>query len=505
MLKSQKLNANSGNKISHKGHIREIKVKSLFGLFDYKISLSECGVTILIGANGSGKTTLFKMLNSILEGKFHNIINVKFEEFQILFDNGDSIVCRKEIESKKEYISSYGCENTEINIRYVNEFGDLWDKSQVLSSFEFIVDVNDVDIDHQFIELIEDPSSEKMDYKFIPLSDKELNFYRKLGLSTRFIETQRLQLSSYDENEDFSREKIRRRYIDGSGHKINDIIEKNISNSKKRIEEYAEDLSTIIKQNRSNYFAQSQDIEKRTLTEYLDAGPVDIEKSLFEDGKDLENTTLKIRKHMDKLLHLGIYESHELSRIGDLSLLDKKLEPLQKAKNTLMNDPSRHNLDKILDISLKSSLLKSYADNMVKKLNIFEELENKIELFRNNINSLFINKKMEIDLEEGFIFRLNKGIEKGSLIDSKELSSGEQHEVILNYELIFKTERNSIILIDEPEISLHILWQKKFVDNLLDIAKENNLNIIVATHSPDIVDNHRNLVHVLNDMGINEG
>ena len=107
---------------------------------------------------------------------------------------------------------------------------------------------------------------------------------------------------------------------------------------------------------------------------------------------------------------------------------------------------------------------------------------------------------MNVDLEKGFVFRLSDGLEKGRIINPIDLSSGEQHEVILNYELIFKTEEKSVILIDEPEISLHMMWQRKFIDNLLDIATKNHLNIIVATHSADIVNDHRNLVHALNEI-----
>lgn len=71
-----------------------------------------------------------------------------------------------------------------------------------------------------------------------------------------------------------------------------------------------------------------------------------------------------------------------------------------------------------------------------------------------------------------------------------QLSSGEKQEIILFYKLIFETPENTLLLIDEPEISLHIAWQKKFMDDLYKIIKFKNLNVIVATHSPQII-NHR--------------
>lgn len=50
-----------------------------------------------------------------------------------------------------------------------------------------------------------------------------------------------------------------------------------------------------------------------------------------------------------------------------------------------------------------------------------------------------------------------------------------------------------MLLIDEPEISLHITWQKKFLDDLLEVAKHIDIQVIVATHSPQIVSNHMDI------------
>ncbi|MEC4851793.1 MAG: AAA family ATPase, partial [Jaaginema sp. PMC 1079.18] len=79
-----------------------------------------------------------------------------------------------------------------------------------------------------------------------------------------------------------------------------------------------------------------------------------------------------------------------------------------------------------------------------------------------------------------------------SLTNSKqllptELSSGEQHELVLLYELLFKVEPNSLVLIDEPELSLHVGWQVQFLKDLQEIVKLANLDILMATHSPDII------------------
>jgi len=52
-------------------------------------------------------------------------------------------------------------------------------------------------------------------------------------------------------------------------------------------------------------------------------------------------------------------------------------------------------------------------------------------------------------------------------------------------------------LIDEPEISLHITWQKEFLDDLLKIIKMQNFQVLIATHSPSIINGRWDLVYNL--------
>ena len=73
------------------------------------------------------------------------------------------------------------------------------------------------------------------------------------------------------------------------------------------------------------------------------------------------------------------------------------------------------------------------------------------------------------------------------MLSLKELSSGEKQEVILLYELLFKIKPKSLVLIDEPEISLHIAWQKEFLNDLQKIANLQKFKVVVATHSPQII------------------
>jgi len=55
------------------------------------------------------------------------------------------------------------------------------------------------------------------------------------------------------------------------------------------------------------------------------------------------------------------------------------------------------------------------------------------------------------------------------------------------------------VLIDEPEISLHVAWQKEFLKDLKEIIAIQNMPVVIATHSPQIIDNNWDLTVDLED------
>ena len=98
--------------------------------------------------------------------------------------------------------------------------------------------------------------------------------------------------------------------------------------------------------------------------------------------------------------------------------------------------------------------------------------------------------------EEKFIIISNLTQQRVPIIN---LSSGEKHLFVLFYDLIFKAQENTFVLCDEPEISLHISWQKKFISTLQEIVAFKPLNILIATHAPSVVGSHWNLVVELSE------
>jgi predicted ATPase len=104
-----------------------------------------------------------------------------------------------------------------------------------------------------------------------------------------------------------------------------------------------------------------------------------------------------------------------------------------------------------------------------------------------SVNSLYLNKGISLHLEKGLqIFASNDQQLKPS-----QLSSGEQELLILFCEVIGNLKPQTILLIDEPELSLNVTWQKTLLNSLLKCASGIDLQFLVATHSIELLAHHR--------------
>jgi predicted ATP-binding protein involved in virulence len=130
------------------------------------------------------------------------------------------------------------------------------------------------------------------------------------------------------------------------------------------------------------------------------------------------------------------------------------------------------------------NLLNLYLDDADKKLAPFELLLQKIELLENIINSRLLKKRLQVTARKGL--SVVHASEEHD-IDLNSLSSGEQHEIILMFDLLFNVPAGALVLIDEPEISLHVVWQLAFIPDVQRIAELAGFRFVVATHSPQII------------------
>lgn len=130
------------------------------------------------------------------------------------------------------------------------------------------------------------------------------------------------------------------------------------------------------------------------------------------------------------------------------------------------------------------TLLNQYLEDADKKLAPFEDLLQKIELLEQIINDRLLNKSLRVTDGEGLSV-VHAHTDRPIALES--LSSGEQHEIILMIDLLFNTPKGAVVLIDEPEISLHVAWQIAFIPDVEKIADLAGFRFVVATHSPQII------------------
>lgn len=143
-------------------------------------------------------------------------------------------------------------------------------------------------------------------------------------------------------------------------------------------------------------------------------------------------------------------------------------------------------------------VLDLYIEDALGKLSPFQTLHQKIDLFESILQEKVLAfKKVMIDRDNGFYFEsLN-----GDFIERNMLSSGEQNQIVLLFNLIFDLVSQKVILIDEPEISLHVAWQQTFLDSLKKIQKINEYEkVIIATHSPQVISKNWELTYDLYEM-----
>ncbi len=117
------------------------------------------------------------------------------------------------------------------------------------------------------------------------------------------------------------------------------------------------------------------------------------------------------------------------------------------------------------------------------------ELNGKLAGFVDFINlGLLGTTSIEVNRDVGFEIRRYgsedpENLHEYVVIPPWHLSSGNQHRVSLALSVLFETPPGGLLLIDEPEMSLDVRWQRSLVDDLLFMAKSARLTLILATHS----------------------
>jgi len=429
--------------------ITKIKVQGLYRQHNYEILFNEDqNIKIIHAPNGYGKTTLLKLISDIINCKLFEMSIIPFEHFIIEFSEAVTIKVIKE--------NSINANNEEDPIiRYIISKGQETKEYKLASRISY---------------------STMLESK-IPIQciEKNLPFLKRVAQTT-WYDTRQNERISYDE------------VVAGYGELL--FIDEEL---RKTLNEIRDEMPVHFIY--ANRLMHSQEINETRITsrrKNVTPAVLIYSKELVDIIGEILAQSSKLTQELDRTFPARLIEEMASQDIaedistqminGELATLEKRRVNLQDIG--LLSASSIKDLNEATKIDKQTlKVLRLYIKDSKKKLDIFNEIETKVNLMREIINKRFIYKTMKINKQGGFIFELPDKI----LLSPDKLSSGEQNELILIFELLFKSQANSLILIDEPEMSLHISWQQHFLEDMQAISDVTDVKIIIATHSPDII------------------
>ncbi len=411
--------------------IKNISITQLFGRFNYDISLNSNGITIITGPNGFGKSTILKIIDAMSKKRVQYFIGLDFAKIVVDFNDSKTVIEKSEKGLTIDNIPLSFLEISQENYMiYTRRRG-------------YIRRTSDGYIDMRTGRRY---SENDMNYDFLQDDDfwEEYLTFDNKGKESKLL----LQLKN--KLQEISDKCGKIRFISEQR-----LLKKEISrNDEIRTIDVIDDLPNQLKKEIQNVYDEYSRVSNKLDSSYP--------RRLFSTKEGLSNKqefTNRLKETNEKLQKLSKYN------LVDISIINEK------------NYKPEH-----------STALKIYFDDFSEKYTVFEELIEKLDLFTEIINHRLTFKKIQITRVEGFkIVDTNNESRELSL---NQLSSGEKQEIVLFYELIFNTPSEVLLLIDEPEISLHISWQKKFMDDLFAVTKQAKVSAVVATHSPQIISNY---------------
>ncbi|AFZ57118.1 AAA family ATPase [Anabaena cylindrica FACHB-243] len=179
----------------------------------------------------------------------------------------------------------------------------------------------------------------------------------------------------------------------------------------------------------------------------------------------------EITNYQPNINFINTFDVVEKKLKQNTTLLDYQLDKLKQEFVTYQRDLSNQ-VEEIFKIDDKAT-----RRNQLDKIESIYETKN---TFIKILTQLFSDTEKKFN-EKKFHF-LKEGIQTPIL--PKNLSSGEKQMLIILLTTLLQDGKGYILLMDEPEISLHIDWQRSLISNIRQINP--NCQIIITTHSPTV-------------------
>ncbi len=189
------------------------------------------------------------------------------------------------------------------------------------------------------------------------------------------------------------------------------------------------------------------------------------------------NTTPKNKKSISSVGYADEFiNNFEFISTFDVAVSDKK--GLGQNESPLTNELKKI----ILEVGKGTNSFTEYRLRITQAIEKADEINKQISIFFSLIDRLFKNtgKKISIDYTSNrIVFNTDDKV-----IEIEDLSSGEKQLLLILFKVFLMDKKNYILLMDEPEISLHLGWQQDLIMTIQELNP--NCQLIIATHSPSI-------------------
>lgn len=451
--------------------ISYIKVEKLFGLYTYSLPNSGTfsNASILYGDNGVGKSTILYLafhLLSAANNRGHRtaLYQSKFEKIEVGLASGYILEAHFKEDKSRKILS--------LTIKKAKDILVVWDYFPKDHTSNSLFDEDIFFLDSNENLILRKSRTKKDEEKFKRGEKPYIEILNEIKPTTYILTADR-------------------RLDSDSISDINDEVEL------RRIM-HAEDtrrLKSLISRARAIALAQALNAASRWMSK----------KALQSANRGSENVH-SVYGNVLRHLVMPNKSQTQLDDAPDIGLLIKRLTHIETtthelSKYELATPLSTSEFRKALNTRSQSkkilvaNLLDPYVESLNSRLNAVEPIFKLINKFVVSINDLLTDKTMSFKVSQGFTFknRVNEPL------DPSQLSSGEQQLLLLFCYVLVARDTPSVFMIDEPEISLNIKWQRQLIQSLLDITSESNIQFMFASHSMELLAQHRNRVVKLED------
>ena len=430
--------------------IESFKIDKLWGYQDINLSFHK-DVNILIGPNGSGKTTVLNLLHSILTADIPKLLDVNFQQ--------------AEIKLREFKGNSVRTVTAEVNV----EEGVL---ELRIGKKKFPLDADPYSR-NRILESYRDPETGNIIRRRItrPLRIPDRIVIRELSAELNALVplvwlpiSRRLPVTENEEE----------RYTRSVPLESVDL----------RLQELLEDLSRYHSRLNTLLSERYKDFEREVLSVILYSKEHDHLDSILSSIPASLPTETEKDQLREAFKDAGLLKSKQMR-----TRIDDHFAAAEEAGKRV-SENVRLELEDILVLPLisRTKSMVEYARELEKyRNNIFAPLH----LYENTVNSFLEEKTIKVDESNGLKIESSSK----SQLNWRDLSSGEKQILILLTEVLLKVDEPVVYIADEPELSLHVTWQEKLLESIVTLGGQKQ--IIVATHSPDVVGKFRDNVITL--------